>query len=483
MRRCDLIVLGAGPAGAEAALAASGAGLDVVLVEEAAAAGGQVWRAPAAASPPGLDPFPAEAEARAGAALRARLAASPVESWFGARAWSVIRPAEGGFRLDAAGPEGPLACAAPRLVAATGAVERVIPFPGWTLPGVIGLAAATVLLKAQGVLPGQRVVVAGCGPLLAAVAAKILAAGGEVVAVVDRAAPAEWLAASRALASRPRLLARGLGWALRIAGRRVPVHFAHAVRAAEGDEALRRLRIAPLDASGGFAPGGAERVLEADALCIGDGLVPGAEIPRLLRARLRFDRALGGWVPELDAEGRTSLPGLFAVGDGAGLRGQAPAVHAGRIAGLAAAQEAGRLDAAAFAAATAPERAALAGLAPFAAAMAGLMALRPGAVRDIAPETVICRCEDVTRGMLDAAFDEGAREVNQVKHFTRCGMGPCQGRSCGDVAAEIIAARLGGAREAAGFWTGRPPLRPVPLADLLGEFDYADIPIPAPAPL
>lgn len=477
MRQADLIVLGAGPAGAEAAMAASGAGLDVVLVDEGHAAGGQVWRAPF----PGLTLPKQDADATAGAALRARLAASRVEAHFGARAWSANRLPEGGFRLDAAAEAGPLSLTAPRLVAATGAVERVIPFPGWTLPGVVGLAAATVMLKAQAVLPGQRVVVAGCGPLLAAVAAKVLASGGQVAAVVDRASRADWLHATRHLATRPRLLARGLGWALRIGGRRVPVLFGHAVLAAEGREVLEAVQVAPLAADGGVSPVAPRRFL-ADALCVGDGLVPGAEIPRLLRAPMRFDRDLGGWVPQVDAVGRTGIPGLSAVGDGAGLRGQAPALHAGRLAGLAAALDAGRLDEAGFARASAPEHAALAALAPFAAAVARLMALRPAAIRGIAPTTVVCRCEDVTRGMIDAAFEDGAREVNQLKHFTRCGMGPCQGRSCGDVAAEILAARVG-SREAAGCWTGRPPLRPVPLADLLGEFDYADIPIPAPAPL
>ncbi|MBC9207991.1 FAD-dependent oxidoreductase, partial [Roseomonas aerophila] len=344
MRQTDLIVLGAGPAGTEAALAASAAGLDVVLVEEAQAAGGQVWRAPY----PGLALPKPDEDATAGAALRDRLVASRVETHFNARAWSVNTLPEGGFRLDAATESGPLNLAAPRLVAATGAVERVIPFPGWTLPGVVGLAAATVMLKAQAVLPGQRVVVAGCGPLLAAVAAKILASGGEVVAVVDRASRAEWLAATRHLATRPRLLARGLGWALRIAGRRVPVLFGHAIHAAEGQDVLEAVQVAPLATDGSFAAAPPRRFM-ADALCVGDGLVPGAEIPRLLRAPMRFDRTLGGWVPQVDAEGRTSIPGLFAVGDGALLRGQAPAVHAGRLAGLAAAHDAGRSDAAAFA--------------------------------------------------------------------------------------------------------------------------------------
>ena len=473
----DVIVLGAGPAGVNAALAAAGAGLRVVLFDQQAQAGGQVWRAPL----PGLH-MPPSPELASGDALRARLGGTTVECRFGRTIWSV----GGHFRVDAVGPAGNDSAQAPRLIAATGAHERIVPFPGWTLPGVIGLAAATVLLKSQGVLPGRRVVVAGCGPLLAAVAAGILKGGGGIAAIVDLAGPGDWLRRLPALATQPRLLARGAGWALKIGAARIPVYFRHAVRAAEAGEAdhgeaLERVRIAPVDASGAFVAG-PERMLEADALCVGHGLVPGAEIPRLFRVQQAFDRRRGGFIPELDDDGRTSLDGLYACGDGAGIRGVLVAEATGLLAGLACARDAGALSAEAFARAAAGPRRAIAQARPFSDTMADSMALRPAQVAAIPDHTVVCRCEDITRGQIDTAFADGARDLNQLKHFTRCGMGPCQGRFCGDVAGEILAARVG-SREAVGTFTARPPLRPVPLADLMGSFDYADIPIPAPAPL
>lgn len=172
MMQADLIVIGAGPAGAAAALAASEAGLLVVLLDEDASPGGQVYRAP----PAGLSVAPATrgADERAGDALREAVAASAVVWKGGARVWSI----SGAFRVDAVTAAGSESFTAPRLVAATGAHERLVPFPGWTTPGVIGLAAATILLKSQGMVPGRRTVVAGCGPLLAAVAAKIVAGAG-----------------------------------------------------------------------------------------------------------------------------------------------------------------------------------------------------------------------------------------------------------------------------------------------------------------
>lgn len=471
----DLIVIGGGPAGAAAALAASRAGLSVALLDEAASPGGQVYRAPPAGlsvSPAGRGP-----DDEAGEALRARLAASPV-AWRGAaRVWSI----SDAFRVDAVTPAGNESFIAPRLVAATGAHERLTPFPGWTTPGVIGLAAATILLKSQGMIPGRRTVVAGCGPLLAAVAAKIVAGGGVVAAVVDLSGPGDWLGALPGLARRPDLLRQGMGWALKLGVARVPVLFRHGVVAVEGAAACERVTIAPVD-SEGRPTGGRARIIEADALAIGHGLVPGAEITKLLRARHRFDRAAGGWAPLRDAFGRCSVAGLYAVGDGAAIAGAEPARLSGHLAGLAAAHDAGRLAPDVFAREAASARAELDRMLVFAGAVGRLMRARPAMVEAIAPDTVICRCEDVRRSEIEMAIADGARDINQLKHFTRCGMGPCQGRMCGETAAELLALHLG-SREEVGYWTGRPPLRPVPLADLLGRFDYADIPVPTPAPL
>jgi thioredoxin reductase/bacterioferritin-associated ferredoxin len=469
----DLIVLGAGPAGANAAMAASQAGLKVALLDEQDGAGGQIWRQQL----PGLTGLPVSAEARSGDALRAEISASRVDLRFGRRIWSV----GGSFRVDALGPQGNETVEAPSLIAATGAHERVVPFPGWTLPGVIGLAAATVLIKSQGVTPGRKVVVAGCGPLLVAVAAGILKLGGDVAGIVDLAGRRDWLAALPSLATQPELLGRGLGWAVKIGAARVPVYFGHAVKAAQGEHALERVVIAPVGRDGAYASG-PDITFEADALCIGHGLVPGAEVTKLLRAEHRFDRLRGGFVPVLDAYGRTTVERLFACGDGAGLRGAIIAEQAGRLAGLAAAYDAGAIPADRFAQIADPILTAMSRARPFSDAMAGIMALRPAQVAAIAPETVICRCEDVTRSEIDAAHEAGAHDLNQLKHFTRCGMGPCQGRMCGDVAAELLAGKVG-SREQAGYWTGRPPLRPVPFDALMGAFDYSDIPIPEPAPL
>ncbi|OYU48547.1 MAG: FAD/NAD(P)-binding oxidoreductase [Rhizobiales bacterium PAR1] len=471
----DLVVIGAGPAGGAAALAASEAGLRVVLIDESAAPGGQVYRAMPAGlshSDGALGP-----DERAGQALREAIAASSVTWKGGARVWSI----SGRYRIDTASTAGCESFEAPRLVAATGAHERIVPFPGWTLPGVIGLAGATILMKSQGMVPGRRTLVAGCGPLLAAVAAKIIAGGGEVAAIVDLSSRADWLKALPGLASRPALLKQGINWFLAIGMARVPVLFRHTIVRAEGENAVASVTASPVDGNGRLS-GGPERTFEVDSLAVGHGLVPGAEIPRLLRSKLAFSAASGGWIPVRDTFGRCSVEGLYAAGDGAEIAGALPAAITGRLAGLAAARDSGALDSARFEILSEVTLAAFRKTLAFSGAARDLMRPRPAMIEDIAPDTVVCRCEDIRRSEIEAAIAAGASEVNQLKHFSRCGMGPCQGRMCGDTVAGLVALHAG-SREAAGYWTGRPPLRPVPLSMLLGEFDYSDIPVPEPAPL
>ena len=485
-QRADVAVLGAGPAGTGAAIAAAAAGRSVLLIDEAPAAGGQIYRkAPDALVAAQPDAGDTDSDRRAGDALRRDLDGCGAQTAFGWRVWSAMR-IERGFRLDAVGADAPHAVEATALLIATGAVERILPFPGWTTPGVFGLAAATTMLKSQRISPGTHVVVAGAGPLLAAVAAGVLKAGAEVAAVVDLNGPAHWLAAAPGLALRPRLAAQGAGWVLRLLQARVSIRFGATVTRAFGDERLEAVEIASIDRVLRRRSGAAPIRIEADALCIGHGLAPSTEFPRLMRAECVFDRARGGWRPETDRFGRTSIPALYVAGDGAGILGGQAALLGGRATGAAIAADLRG---------TAPvARASWAGWRArrFGAAMTGLTATNSAVAAQISAETIVCRCEDVTRAEIDAGYDAGARDVNQLKHFTRCGMGPCQGRSCGEAAAELLALRLvadgavpdvDAGRRRAGQWTGRAPLRPVPLSALAGEFSYDDIPVPEPAPL
>ena len=451
----DVAVVGAGPAGASAAIALSG--LRVSVFDENAAAGGQVWRAaaPGARSPP-------TPEARAGAALREALAASGAELRLGARVWQ-IQPEAGGFRVFTEE-----ACVSARAVLlATGAIERTLPVPGWTVPGVFGVAAATALMKGAGRVPGRRIVVAGQGPLLAYVAAS---AGPALAAVADANGVADWGARLPALATRPGQALRGAAWVFKIRHR---LHLRTGVRAVLGRERVSAVRLGPVGPDGAPVPG---RVWEvaADALYLGHGLTPDTAATRLLGCRHVYDPAQGGWHVATDALGRTSVPGVYACGDGAGVMGAGVAPARGRRAAAAI-----RADLAG-AEIRAPGR--LRG-ARFGRAMTTLVPLKPAMLAQITPETVVCRCEGLTRADIEAELGDGAETLSAVKSGTRAGMGPCGGRYCGEVVALLTARATGRPLANVAPPTGRPPLRPVPVAALARGFAYEDLPMPAPAPL
>jgi thioredoxin reductase/bacterioferritin-associated ferredoxin len=466
-RAVELLVLGAGPAGIGAAVEASRCGVETVILDEQPVAGGQVYRA-LSDSLKVSDAAALGEDYATGTGLRAELAESNVEGAFGEKVWF----AAPGFRIESVGSGGVRRWQSKALISATGTSERVIPVPGWTTPGVIGLAAATVLLKAQQMVPGETTVVAGCGPLVTAVTASILKGGGRVAAMVDVASRSEWLGALPALLRRPDLLQRGMRWQRLIRQAGVPVLHRHAVTEVRGDGGVSEVVVRPVD--GDWRPHGAERVFQADAVALGHGLVPGTEVTRLLRAEHEFVDDRGGWIAKQDGDFRTTVEGLYVAGDGCGISGGAAAEIEGRIAGLTAALDLGKLEKTAYATKTAPLRRSMAQAESVGVRMSHMMTPRPGILDTITPDTVVCRCEDVTRGEIEETLEAGAFEVNQLKSWTRCGMGPCQGRMCGDVTARLVADRVGG-REKAGSWTARVPIRPVALDDLAGEFEYEDI--------
>lgn len=469
----DVVVLGAGPAGANAALTVAAAGLRVALIDEQPHPGGQVWRAKSES----ILCAPPTPESVAGDALRAAVDAAPVMHLGDCRVWHLER--DGDLWRTHAVRQGTCSRTMSRaLILATGAREHVVPIPGWTLPGVLGLAGATALLKQSLVPPGDATVVAGTGPLVFFVASEIRRLGGRVTAVVTPNSVTDWMRALPAMLARRDLLGRGSVWMADLVAGGVPIHWRHAVERIDGHETVEAVRITRLCAD--WAPAGGARTLCADSLCLGNGLVPSVGAAQLAGLPLRYRPALGGWAPEVAVDGRTSLPGLFVCGDGTGIRGAAAAQIQGRLAGLSAASYLGAGASKACRARLVRDHARAT---RFGLAMTALSTTRPGLMRLVTPRTVVCRCESLTRKAIEDEIGAGARTTNAVKSGTRAGMGPCGGRFCQTIVARLIETAHGLSEGSVAPPTARPPLRPVTVEALAGRFHYGALPIPEPAPL
>ena len=476
IKKVDLVVLGAGPAGVAAANVASKEGAEVVIIDENSSAGGQIYRAPPNEFQP-QNSFKSD-EFREGEKQRNILENSDLTALFKHRVWSVSSD----LVVSTVGPNGLSSWHARSLIIANGALERIIPFPGWTIPGVIGLAASTILLKSQYVLPGQSTVVAGCGPLLIAVANEIIKSGGKVSAIIDLNSKSDWIKAFPRLLSRPDQLFKGMSWFANIMKAGIKLYGGHAVTNTKQVDNVLRISIAPINSAGSILDSKNQKIVEGDCLAIGHGLFPSTEITRLLKAKHIYDPLKGGWVPLIDDDFRSSIPGVYIAGDATGISGAFSAVQKGRIAGMAAVRDLNVMSSQKYKAKIKSELIILKKNENFGKAAVRLMKFRPELIQTITSETIVCRCEDVFRSEIDEAIESGARDLNQLKAWTRCGMGPCQGRTCSEAIEAILASKVG-SRELAGQWTGRTPLRPVPIEQIIGKYTYEDIPIPENAPL
>jgi NADPH-dependent 2,4-dienoyl-CoA reductase/sulfur reductase-like enzyme len=354
-------------------------------------------------------------------------------------------------------------------VLAAGAREQVIPFPGWTLPGVMTVGAAQLLAKRRRVLPGKRVLIAGSGPLLLAAAATLASHGAQVVAVLEATRPQAWLGHASAAWGQGDRLREGWRHIGALRRGRARYRFGHTVVAAQGDERVHSATVARLDLSGNPLPDG-RREIPVDAVCISFSLVPNVELAQLAGAALVFDAARGGWVPQLDVDLQSSVSGLFVAGETAGVAGAAGAMLNGRLAGLAAAERMGRISRAEFECEKINLESARRREARFAATLNTLFAPPPGLAAITTDDTLICRCEEVTAGEARRAIADSGSSVtlDALKIWTRVGQGFCQGRTCGPVLARLIARETGRSSADAGMFSVRPPTRPLPLGALAG---------------
>ncbi|MEO8930613.1 MAG: NAD(P)/FAD-dependent oxidoreductase [Caldimonas sp.] len=454
----DVLLIGAGPAGLAAAAALVQAGIAVTIVDDNAQAGGQYFRQLPAAFQVAADSRLARAQHRALDAL-AVLDHPLVTFMPGTTIWAMPAPRVFSFSRD--GASGRLRARA--VILATGAQDCPTPFPGWTLPGVVSAGGCLNLIKGQGMVPGRRVAIVGNGPLLLVTAYSLLRAGVEVVAVAEAATGANLLRQAPGLLLSPGLLALGVRYRTAMLRAGVPLMNGHAVVVATGERRVERIVIAPLDAH--QAPRHEHaRTFAVDALVTGYGLTPSTEIARMIGCSMRNDPMLGGWVPQRSAGLETSIDGIYAAGDGAGIGGVELAVVEGRLAGSAVAARLDRPIAGSLAAAMRQLRR----LNHFRHALAAAYAL-PEPVALATDQTTICRCEDITQGEIRKAARDCDGDLGRIKSSTRLSMGRCQGRNCLVPSAAIVARECHVALDSVRLPRMRPPARPIPIASLLAE--------------
>ncbi len=460
-------MIGAGPAGLSAARVAAKAGLEVLVVDERNYPGGQYYKQPGSGFR--IDENAIDRQFAAGRHLIRETEAAGARFCSGAVVWCVL----GTCSVAAITPVGNLLITAKRIILSTGAYERALPVPGWTLPGVMTTGAAQTFLRAYQTAPGRRVLIAGNGPLNLQVADELSRAGVEVAGVVELAAsPLRVPHAALSLA----LLSPSLAWAgvrhvVNLARRRVPVYYRHMLTAIESGDAVASARIAAVNDDGSVIAG-SERTLEVDAVCMNYGFLPQSELARALGCAFDYDHTTGRMQARRDDDGRSSVAEIFIAGDAGGLGGARVATDQGELAALSVVGDLRRVPLASSADAK-RVRGRLRRNTRFQKALWRLFSAPHLTTEFSKPDTLICRCEEIDRQSLDALMSRHHSSLAITKKQTRAGMGSCQGRYCTTLMATLSARNGGRAPSVQEYFAPRPPLKPIPIGRLAQLFGTA----------
>lgn len=450
-----IVIVGAGPAGVRAAETLVAAGVRPILVDEQHRDGGQIFRR----QPDGFGRSYATlygTEAARAAALHETFEVLRPDIDYRPRtsAWNIW---DTELHTVSDGESRRIAYEA--LIICAGAIDRIMPVPGWHLAGTYSLGAAQIALKSQACAIGRRTVFVGTGPLLYLVAKQYVAAGAEVTAVLDTSPFGLRVRATPGLLARPAILAKGLALVASLRWMRVRVETG----------------VAPIEIRGSLETGvsgitwrtrgGDVRHADCDAVALGYHVSPETQLADIARCVFAFDPLTRQWLPTVDRDGRSSVRGIYLAGDGAAIAGADAAESAGRLVAYAALADLGlALDGAVVASL----RNALVKQRRFARALRQAFPWPAAQAAALPDKTIVCRCEEVTAGDIrHAACDLGAMDINRAKAFCRVGMGRCQGRYCGNAAAEIIAAATGAPIADVGRLRAQAPVKPLPVATVV----------------
>ncbi len=450
----QLLIIGGGPAGLAAAVTASNQGISCALLDEQPAPGGQIYRA--------IESVPEQraqilgSEYSRGSGLAKAFRECDVDYFPEIKVWSLNRQREVGvLQNDTA-----KIISADQILVASGAMERPVPFPGWTLPGVMQAGAGQILFKSAGVIPSDGIVLAGSGPLLLLLAWQYMQVGVDIKVMLDVTPLSNHLLAMprlpRALLAH-HYLTKGLVYQrdLKRAGIITKIGVSHL--RAEGDGDLQSVHYRHL---------GREHTIATGLLMTHFGVIPHIWLTQSAGCKHQWDGSQQCWRPKHDEWGNTSIKGILVAGDAAGINGARSAEYAGRLAGLQALFSLGVLTQTERDKQSVKERKWMQDdrhIRPF---LEAYFAIPQTVLATQDKDTIVCRCEEITAGQIREAVANSHGDSNQVKYLTRCGMGPCQGRQCANAVAHIVADAGGERVSAKSHFRGRPPVAPLTLQQL-----------------
>jgi hydrogen cyanide synthase HcnB len=469
MKEYDVVVVGMGPAGMTAAVESAERGLRVAVFDENPRPGGQIYRQP-----------PFEFKRSDGRTLglkhqdgqrlihRFNQLTGAMELYQNSLIWGIFDGRELAFKRGQTCD----GVSFNKLILCEGACERAVPFPGWTLPGIMTLGGIQKFILNQQVLPGQRVLLSGSGPLLLAVAAEVLKAGAQSLILCEASNMKGAFKLSMEMLNQEGLFVEALSYLIPILKRLIPVRRSHAIVAARGDGRVEAAEIARLDDDWKPVPG-TEKTVQVDLVGLGFGFQPMARLCRLAGCRLVFDLNRRAFQPVLDSNMRTSVDNIYAAGDSTGIGGSKMALVEGRLAALHAVSELGVMTTDALDQAHSRLTREQKKISRYMSRLDEMFTPRSGIFSIVKKKTVVCRCEETTAGDVLGAIQMKHLNLNSIKKRTRLGMGPCQGKTCETIAVEL-GLRAGVSLSELEHLTIRPPITPIPMSVMV---NYSELEI------
>lgn len=456
----QVVIVGAGPAGVRAAEILVGGGVRPTILDEGVLWGGQIYRQPLPGGAPtrskrmiyGFEHAKADRLHTTMAKLLEQVNYHPETL-----AWNV----DDKF-LDTLHAGQLHRRPFTHLILASGATDRILPVPGWTLPGCFTLGGAQTALKAHGCAIGRRLVLSGSGPLLYLIAHQYASAGVDVAAVLDTSSWSQQLAAVPRLLNQPAVFAKGLFYLASLQRRGVRVERNVRLLAIDGHRSVESVKWTYRTRRSGLQ-GEVHRV-DCDAIALGYGLCPETQLADVARCRFEFSERDRFWVPVTDEVGRTSVSGIYVAGDGAGIAGADAAELAGRRAGIAVLNDIGISASRSSSQTLNAINRKLDRVARFREGIERAFPMPEGDSNEWPDDLTVCRCEEISAGSLrECIRTGGVTEINRLKAITRVGMGRCQGRMCAPAASVLLSEELGKPLSEVGRLRAQPPIKPLPV--------------------